>query len=65
MDDWQRVKLAVQRSGVSRSKIYELDRKYGGVLKQVEGMAFASPGRIQEIIAEAQDEKAARETATA
>jgi hypothetical protein len=53
MDDWKRVKLAVQAVGVSRSKIYELDAKYGGVLKKVEGMSFANTKRLQQIIAEA------------
>jgi hypothetical protein len=53
MDDWKRVKLVVQSEGVSRSKMYELDAKYGGVLKKVEGMTFANTQRLQQIIAEA------------
>jgi hypothetical protein len=53
MDDWKRIKLAVQEKGVSRSQIYVLDRKFGGVLKKVEGMTFCNTGRIQQIVAEA------------
>jgi hypothetical protein len=51
--EWTRLRNGVQQTGASRSKIYEIDKKYGGVLKNFEGLCMMNLGRFQQLVSEA------------